>query len=275
MPTRAVTVRCCVIETPADVLAVEQSTGFQGLYFVLMGHLSPLDGIGPAELGLEMLEARLDEGEVREMILATNPTVEGEATAYYIAELARERGIRATASPTACRWAENWSPWTAARWRTPLSVVGICGVERSTHHERLHFLQDRRWRDPADIVYDDGEVLAFRDINPEAPVHLLLIPRRHIATLNDLNRSGRRAGWSVVFGGPADSVGIGCGRKRLPYRNQLQSRRWPTRLPYPHAFVGGPGVGLAAGLNPVDTSGFAMQIVFISSCQRLSIHDLY
>jgi recombination protein RecR len=86
----------CVIETPADVLAVEQATGFQGLYFVLMGHLSPLDGIGPAELGLEALEARLDAGEVREIILATNPTVEGEATAYYIAELARERGIRAT-----------------------------------------------------------------------------------------------------------------------------------------------------------------------------------
>ncbi|MCC9000665.1 MAG: recombination mediator RecR [Candidatus Contendobacter sp.] len=86
----------CVIETPADVLAVEQSTGFQGLYFVLMGHLSPLDGIGPAELGLEALETRLDEGEIREIILATNPTVEGEATAYYIAELAHERGIRAT-----------------------------------------------------------------------------------------------------------------------------------------------------------------------------------
>lgn len=86
----------CVIETPADVLAVEQATGFQGLYFVLMGHLSPLDGIGPTELGLDLLEARLDEGEVREMILATNPTVEGEATAYYIADLARERGIRAT-----------------------------------------------------------------------------------------------------------------------------------------------------------------------------------
>jgi recombination protein RecR len=86
----------CVIETPADVLAVEQATGFQGVYFVLMGHLSPLDGIGPAELGLETLEARLAEGEIREVILATNPTVEGEATAYYIAELARERGIRAT-----------------------------------------------------------------------------------------------------------------------------------------------------------------------------------
>lgn len=86
----------CVIETPADVLAVEQATGFQGRYFVLMGHLSPLDGIGPAELGLEVLEARLDEGEIREIILATNPTVEGEATAYYIGELARERSIRAT-----------------------------------------------------------------------------------------------------------------------------------------------------------------------------------
>jgi recombination protein RecR len=86
----------CVIETPADVLAVEQATSFQGRYFVLMGHLSPLDGIGPAELGLEVLEARLDEGEIREIILATNPTVEGEATAYYIGELARERGIRAT-----------------------------------------------------------------------------------------------------------------------------------------------------------------------------------
>jgi recombination protein RecR len=86
----------CIIETPADVLAVEQATGFQGLYFVLMGHLSPLDGIGPTELGLELLEARFKEGEVGEIILATNPTVEGEATAYYIAELARENGIHAT-----------------------------------------------------------------------------------------------------------------------------------------------------------------------------------
>lgn len=86
----------CVLETPADVLAVEQATGFQGVYFVLMGHLSPLDGIGPGELGLDALEARLNEGQIQEVILATNPTVEGEATAYYIGELARERGIRAT-----------------------------------------------------------------------------------------------------------------------------------------------------------------------------------
>lgn len=86
----------CVVESPADVQAVEQSTGFQGLYFVLMGHLSPLDGIGPDELGLDALAARLDQGEVREMILATNPTVEGEATAHYLGEMARARGIRAT-----------------------------------------------------------------------------------------------------------------------------------------------------------------------------------
>ncbi|MBI5041222.1 MAG: recombination protein RecR [Gammaproteobacteria bacterium] len=86
----------CVVESPADVAALEQSTGYRGLYFVLMGHLSPLDGIGPRELGLDQLEARLADGEVRELILATNPTVEGEATAHYIADMARNRGVRAT-----------------------------------------------------------------------------------------------------------------------------------------------------------------------------------
>jgi recombination protein RecR len=86
----------CVVETPADVVAVEVSGGFDGLYFVLMGHLSPLDGIGPEQLGLDALERRLDEGQVSEVILATNPTVEGEATAHYIASLAKARGLRAT-----------------------------------------------------------------------------------------------------------------------------------------------------------------------------------
>ncbi len=86
----------CVVETPADVVAVEQSAGYRGKYFVLMGHLSPLDGIGPAELGIDELVARLDSGQVREVILATNPTVEGEATAHYIAELAAGRKIPAT-----------------------------------------------------------------------------------------------------------------------------------------------------------------------------------
>ncbi len=88
--------KLCVVETPVDVHALEQSTGYQGLYFVLMGHLSPLDGIGPEQLGLEQLESRLAVGEVSELILATNSTVEGEATAHFISELARAHGIKTT-----------------------------------------------------------------------------------------------------------------------------------------------------------------------------------
>lgn len=84
----------CVVETPADVLAVEQAGGYAGLYFVLLGRLSPLDGLGPGEIGMELLAARLAEGEVRELIVATNPTVEGEATAHYVAQLARPHGVR-------------------------------------------------------------------------------------------------------------------------------------------------------------------------------------
>jgi recombination protein RecR len=86
----------CVVETPAEVWAIEQAIDYAGLYFVLNGRLSPLDGIGPREIGLDHLERRLAEGGVRELILATNPTVEGEATAQYIAELARAEGVKAT-----------------------------------------------------------------------------------------------------------------------------------------------------------------------------------
>lgn len=86
----------CVVETPSDVQAVEQSTGFRGRYFVLMGHLSPLDGIGPEDIGLDLLLERLQQGDINEVIVATNPTVEGEATAHYIAGLARQAGVRAT-----------------------------------------------------------------------------------------------------------------------------------------------------------------------------------
>ena len=75
----------CVVESPIDVQAIMQATDYRGLFFVLMGHLSPLDGIGPENIGLDELAKRLDEGEVTEVILATNPTVEGEATAHYIA----------------------------------------------------------------------------------------------------------------------------------------------------------------------------------------------
>ena len=84
----------CAVESPADRLAIEQATGYRGLYFVLQGRLSPLDGIGPRELGLDTLTARLAEGEVQELIIATNPTVEGEATAHYLAQLARQHGVR-------------------------------------------------------------------------------------------------------------------------------------------------------------------------------------
>jgi len=86
----------CVVESPADVVAVEQSGSFRGCYFVLMGHLSPLDGVGPSEIGIEALERLLGGGEVREVILATNPTVEGEATAHFLAEVITRRGIRAS-----------------------------------------------------------------------------------------------------------------------------------------------------------------------------------
>jgi recombination protein RecR len=86
----------CVVETPVDQLAIEQATGFRGYYFVLLGRLSPLDGMGPKELGLDLLAARLAEGEVRELIIATNPTVEGEATAHLLGQLARDANVRAT-----------------------------------------------------------------------------------------------------------------------------------------------------------------------------------
>jgi len=86
----------CVVESPADVVAVEQSGSFKGTYFVLMGHLSPLDGVGPDELGLSHLETLLREGEIKEVILATNPTVEGEATAHFISELASRQQIKSS-----------------------------------------------------------------------------------------------------------------------------------------------------------------------------------
>lgn len=84
----------CVVETPADVMALEASSSFKGQYFVLMGKLSPLDGIGPQQLGFDVLEQRLKTGLIKEIILATNPTVEGEITAQYIADMAKPLGIK-------------------------------------------------------------------------------------------------------------------------------------------------------------------------------------
>ena len=84
----------CIVETPADMFAIEQSGSYRGRYFVLMGHLSPIDGIGPDEIGMPQLDRLLRKGGIEEMILATNLTVEGEATAYYISQLAREVSVR-------------------------------------------------------------------------------------------------------------------------------------------------------------------------------------
>lgn len=84
----------CVVETPADLAMVEQTATYSGMYFVLMGRLSPLDGVGPRDIGLERLLARATEGEVAEVVLATNFTNEGEATAHYIAEMLRTRNVR-------------------------------------------------------------------------------------------------------------------------------------------------------------------------------------
>jgi recombination protein RecR len=88
--------KLCVVETPADQAAVERTQAYNGLYFVLMGKLSPLDGIGPNDIGLAKLFARATEGEVQEVILATNFTAEGEATAHVIAEALKQRGMKVT-----------------------------------------------------------------------------------------------------------------------------------------------------------------------------------
>ena len=86
----------CVIENPSEIVAIEQATDFRGLYFVLGGRLSPLDGIGPDELGLDLLEERLTEGKIEELILAISPTVEGSATSHFIADIAARYQVRTT-----------------------------------------------------------------------------------------------------------------------------------------------------------------------------------
>ena len=86
----------CVVETPADMLMMEQSQSFSGLYFVLMGRLSPLDGIGPKDIHVDRLVRRATNGEVKEVVVATNFTVEGDATAHYLGEVLRARGLHVT-----------------------------------------------------------------------------------------------------------------------------------------------------------------------------------
>lgn len=86
----------CVIEHPSEIVAIEQATDYRGLYYVLGGRLSPLDGIGPEELGLDLLEERLNEGVVEELILAISSTVEGSATSHYVADIAARYRVRVT-----------------------------------------------------------------------------------------------------------------------------------------------------------------------------------
>jgi len=86
----------CIVETPADVMAIEQTGIYRGRYFVLMGHLSPLDGIGPHELGIQHFVERLRNESIQEIVIATNPTIEGEATAHYIADLVKSHAISVT-----------------------------------------------------------------------------------------------------------------------------------------------------------------------------------
>lgn len=95
-PKRQENGQICIVETPADIHAIEQTGQFSGRYFVLMGHLSPLDGIGPADLGLDRLAERLAQETITEIILATNPTIEGEVTASYIAQMCEAKGVSAT-----------------------------------------------------------------------------------------------------------------------------------------------------------------------------------
>ena len=134
----------CVVESPADVMALEDATGFRGLYFVLMGHLSPLDGIGPEELGLEQLEDWLAEGEVKELIIATNPTVEGDATAHYLADLAAQRGVKASRIAHGVPLGGELEYCDRAGNRYPC----ICGLACGTGHNQHRYLPQRGPRRP-------------------------------------------------------------------------------------------------------------------------------
>ncbi|MDY2947120.1 MAG: recombination mediator RecR [Mannheimia varigena] len=95
-PRRQMSGQLCVVEMPEDIQAIEQTGQFSGRYFVLMGHLSPIDGIGPREIRLDLLQQRLENESFHEVILATNPTIEGDATANYIAEMCRMYNVKAT-----------------------------------------------------------------------------------------------------------------------------------------------------------------------------------
>ena len=117
----------CVVENPADVLAIDRSTDYKGRYFLLLGHLSPLDGVGPKDLGLDLLEERLAAGGIDEITLATNPTIEGQATARYIGEMAARHQVtvlqiaRGIPVGSELEFADGGTLSVAFAQRTPLS----------------------------------------------------------------------------------------------------------------------------------------------------------
>lgn len=107
----------CIVENPIDVTVVEQTSSFRGKYFVLLGHLSPLDGMGPEEIGITQLKEQFKQGHIHEVIIATNPTVEGEATAHYISELAKHFAIKVT------RIARGISIGSALEYSDPTTLI--------------------------------------------------------------------------------------------------------------------------------------------------------
>lgn len=117
-PRRQENGQICVVESPADIYAIEQTGQFSGRYFVLMGHLSPLDGIGPDDIGLDRLEQRLESEKIQEVILATNRRWKGRRPLTILPSCAGNMAWKPAVSPTACRWAASWRWWMAPRFPT-------------------------------------------------------------------------------------------------------------------------------------------------------------
>ncbi len=181
----------CVVESPADLLAIEQSGAYRGSYFVLMGHLSPIDGIGPSELGLELLERRFAAERFAEVVLATSVTVEGDATAHLVAALAHKHGLHASRIAYGVPVGGELEFIDGGTWRARFS--GRREIESASRRRALMsatestclFCKIVAGELPAERVYEDETVLAFKDIHPQAPFHCLVIPKAHVATLND------------------------------------------------------------------------------------------
>ena len=141
----------CVVETPRDVQAFERTREYHGMYHVLHGLISPMDGIGAEQLTVKELLARLGDGEVKEVIMAMNPTVEGEATAMYLPSSSSRWASRPPGWPTVCRWVPAWSTPTKRRCTGPCPAVGNC--DGLIFGKNLHFLQKRALQNHKNMIY--------------------------------------------------------------------------------------------------------------------------